>query len=271
MHSGWKLEGMKRYITILAHFFKLSLARAIAYKENFITWTLVTIGWTALMVVFYEVLFLNTNTIAGWTKAQVLLLQGFYFMIEFFMWGILWDNMRELPIKINSGAMDLELTKPINHQFLLSFKTISFNNINNFILGLGTVLYAVKSGGLTITVSSMVMSVVGLCASCLFIYAGWFTTMCWAFWADRFENLYYLFPSLRQFWRMPEAFYTGVLRKIVSFVFPIGLITSVPAEFLLGRGSWLFLSVLTIFACGLLWLSRVVFATAVRHYGSASS
>lgn len=260
-----------RYLKLLAHFFRLSLARAIAYKENFITWTMVTFGWTALMIVFYEVLFLNTSEIAGWTKPQVILLQGFYFMIEFFMWGVLWDNMREIPLKINSGAMDLELTKPINHQFLLSFKNVTFQNINNLILGIGTVIYAISIGDFIITPVGVVLSMVGLLVACVFIYAAWFTTMCWAFWVDRFENLYYLFPSLRQFWRMPEAFYSGVLKKLVSFVIPVGLITSVPTEFLIGKGSWLFMGVLTAFAIFFLWVSHTVFNIAIKHYGSASS
>lgn len=262
---------MRRYAKLIGLFFKLSIARAIAYKENFITWTLVVVGWTALMILFYEVLFMNTTQIAGWTKPQVILLQGFYFIIEFFMWGLLWENMREIPIKINSGAMDLELTKPVNHQFLLSVKHISFNNINNLLLGVGTIIYALKIGNISITIFGVVMSIIGLITACMFIYAGWFITMCLAFWVDRFENLYYLFPSLRQFWRMPEAFYSGILKKIVSFVLPVGLITTVPTQFLLGKDSWLFFGVLTLFTCCFLWFSHIFFSRAIKHYGSASS
>lgn len=249
----------------------MAIAKSIAYKENFIAWTLVVFGWTALMIVFYEMIFLNTDQIAGWTKPQVILLQGFYFIIEFFMWGILWENMREIPAKINTGAMDLELTKPVNHQFILSVKNISFENINNLILGLITVFYALESGGMIITLPNLVLSVFGLMASCLFIYSGWFITMCFAFWADRFENLHYFFPSLRQFWRMPDSFYTGTLRKVVSFVLPVGLITSVPTEFLLGRYNYTLMSVLIVFALLFLYVSHIFFKIAIKHYGSASS
>lgn len=262
---------MKRYLKLIFHFFKLSLARAINYKSDFIIWSLVSIGWTILTIIFYEIIFLNTDSIGGWSKPQVILIQGLHFILEFFLWGVLWENMREIPTKINTGAMDLELTKPVNHQFLLSFKNISFDNINNLILGIATVIYAVKTGDMTVTLAGFLAGLISLIIASVYIYAGWFMTMCVAFWFDRFDNLHFLFPSLRHFWKIPQPFYTGFLRIVVTYIIPVGLIATVPAQFIFNQPRWDWLAILSFFAVATLYASHKFFTVAVRHYGSASS
>ena len=64
---------MKRYLKLYVRFIKLSLIRAMIYKENFIIWSLVTIGWIILNIIFYQILYFNVDQIAGWTKPQVLI------------------------------------------------------------------------------------------------------------------------------------------------------------------------------------------------------
>jgi len=262
---------MKRYLKLYWLFIKYSVVRAMMYKEDFIIWSLVSIGWMILMLVFYQLLFLNVDSIAGWTKPQVLLIQGFYFMLELVLWGALWENMRGIPEKINKGTMDIELIKPINHQFLLSFKDFSFDNMPNFILGLFTVIYALNLGQITPTPMGISLSILAFIIASIYIYSGWFTTMCIAFWFDRFDNLHYFFPGLRQFWKVPHPFYKGVLRGIFTFVLPVTLVTTVPVEFLLGRPQWTWFAILTFFAIATLKFSSWFFNFAIKHYSSASS
>lgn len=262
---------MKRYLRLYWLFIRYSLIRTTTYKEDFIVWSLISIGWTVLLVVFYEILFLNVDTIAGWNKSQVLLIQGFYFLIEFVMWGVLWENMRQIPEKINLGTMDLELLKPVNSQFLISFKSFSFDNVNNFVLGLVTIGYALKVGGIQVNLTGVLLSAWAYVIACVYIYAAWFSTMCVAFWFDRFDNLHHLFPSLRHFWKVPLPFFQGLFRKILAFVIPVGLITTVPVEFLLGRSPVMLMIVLFIFALGTLVFSSWFFKIAIKHYSSASS
>ena len=57
-------------------------------------------------------------------------------MFDFFLWGVLWQNMQLIPEKINRGTLDLELIKPINQQFLLSFRLIGFDDFHSLIVGI---------------------------------------------------------------------------------------------------------------------------------------
>ena len=262
---------MKKYLRLYWLFIKYSVMHAITYRASFVVWSLISIVWTLLLIAFYEILFLNVDTIAGWTKSQVLLVQGFYFMIEMVMWGMMWENMRQIPEKINKGTMDLELLKPVNHQFMLSFKTFSLDNMNNFVLGVATIGYALKIGNVTPNLSSFSLALASFILACIFIYSAWFSTMCIAFWFDRIENLYHLFPALRNFWKIPQPFFKGFLRTLFTFVIPITLVTTVPTEFLLGRFNWLNLLVLFVFAIASLFFSRWFFSVAVKRYSGASA
>src|SRR3989344_8233387 len=111
---------MIRYLKLYYRFFTYSLHEAMIYRANFIAWGLVSIGWCIFTLLFYQLLFTHIDTIAGWTKGEVFLLQGFWFLIDAAFWGLFYTNLWELPRKINKGTLDLELAKPINKQFLLS-------------------------------------------------------------------------------------------------------------------------------------------------------
>lgn len=261
---------MKRYLRLYWLFLKYSLIRALTYKQEFVTWSFVNIGWLILNLVFYELLFLNVSQIAGWQKANVLVLLGMYFLFEFILWGVLWPNLREIPRKINTGRLDLELTKPINTQFLLSFKTIDIHIINSLILGIVTIAYGLKLTGLP-SLPNVILSLTALVLASIYVYSGWFITICAAFWFDRIYNLPLLFPELRQFWRVPQPFYQGPLRFILTFVIPVTLVTTVPTQLLIHQENLTLYIVLAAFAALSLAVSSRLFAIALTRYSGASS
>ena len=92
---------MKRYLKLYLLFLKYSLMKAIIYRQESITWLLVNIGWLTLNFVFYELFFQNVSSVAGWNKAEVLVLLGFYFIFDFVIWGILGPNTRNIPRKMS--------------------------------------------------------------------------------------------------------------------------------------------------------------------------
>lgn len=241
------------------------------YKENFIIWSFVTVGWFILNIVFYQIIYLNVDEIAGWEKPQVLILLGFYFIFDFILWGLLWQNMRQIPEKINQGTMDLELIKPINHQFLLSFKHIGNDDFNSLIFGAVTIIYAMNIGEIHPSLLDIILSLLALSVAVVYIYSAWFSSMCIAFWFDRIDNLHFLFPGFRQFWRIPRPFYKGIVRGILTFVIPATLITTVPTQFLLKKPTLSLFLLLIIFAFGTLKFSSWFFKIAVKRYSSASS
>ncbi len=90
------------------------------------------------------------------------------------------------------------------------------------------------------------------------------------FWSPGFLFTW-LFDGIFQMARYPVGIYPGWLRLVLTWVIPVGLMTTVPAQALTGdlAAPWLLgsagLAVLLLFAASLL------FRAGLRHYASASS
>lgn len=262
---------MKRYLKLLTIFSKYSFIHATAYKADFLIWSLVDIGWFSLSIFFYEILFAQVDQVAGWTKPQVLLLQGIFFLTTSILWGIFWNNFSALPKKINTGSLDFDLIRPIDAQFMISFKELDLDNSNSFFLGLITILYSLHLGNIHITVGGLVIALLTLILGWILFYCLYFFTMCWSFWFDRIENLPWLFPSVRDLMKIPEPFFQGGMRILFVYIFPVILITSLPTQLLLGASKFNYLPWLVVATIISLLFSRWFFKIAISHYSSASS
>src|ERR1043166_6300056 len=67
---------LSRYLGIYAALLKNSVAREMGFKSNFLMWIAVELLWFGLQVSFFVVIYQHTETIADWTKWEVVLLIG---------------------------------------------------------------------------------------------------------------------------------------------------------------------------------------------------
>ena len=115
------------------------------------------------------------------------------------------------------------------------------------------------------------MSLVLLATSTLLLYSLWILTVCAAFFVVKVDNLTYFFTSIFDAARWPAPVFRGTLSFVFTFIIPLAVMTTFPAEALLGRLPALSL----VWAVGgsLLFavLSRRVWRLALGHYTSASS
>lgn len=241
------------------------------YKGDFVIWSLVVLGWFIFNIVFYHLLFNHIDTIAGWSKGQMFVLQGFYFLIEFMLWGIFYANLDQLPWKINRGEIDFTLTKPANTQFLLSLPSINTNQVTNLVLGITTIIYGLNLAGFNPSLPEILSALLVLIISGIFIYSAYFITVCLAFFTDRLYNIVYFFPSFRDFSKIPSPAYTGWIKVAFTYIIPIVLATTLPSQILFGQPDYSLIFILLFISLGSLFLSSKFFNFALKHYSSASS
>ena len=83
------------------------------------------------------------------------------------------------------------------------------------------------------------MAAVLLIVAVLLLYSIWILIVSASFWVVRVDNLSYLFQSLFDAGRWPidvfDGVFRNVLRVIFTAVFPLALMTTYPAQALLGR------------------------------------
>jgi len=260
-----------RYFKLFTVFLNRSLQHLIEYKANFIIWSLVTGSWTIISIFFFEMLYGYIDSLAGWTKPMMYVFQGSYFIINFVIWGLIWENIETLPRKINRGELDLLLVKPVNSQFIVSFQVIDPSNVTDLCLGLTAIIYGLHQGGITPSLLQILTFIILLVVAAIFFYSAWFITVCFAFWSDRLDNIPHLFPGLRQIWRFPRSVYAGVPYFILSYLLPVSLAATIPPQILLGIFEPLSIILLITFSGVALWLSHFFYQFSLRHYSSASS
>ena len=91
----------------------------------------------------------------------------------------------------------------------------------------------------------------------------------------RVDNLTYLFTSIFDFARWPSSVFKGVARGALTLVFtyviPLALMTTFPAEAMLGRLPLHALGGAVLGSAVFAWLARRVWLYSIGHYTSASS
>lgn len=241
------------------------------YRSNFIIWSLVSLGWVVITILFFELIYLQVDLIGDWTRPMMYVFQGTYFLTVFIIWGLLWENMERFPELVNRGELDQYLTKPINTQFMLSLRTIDPSNISDFTAGILLLIYGLNAGGYQITPHQIVLYLLLLVCAGIYLYATWFSSVCLSFYTNRLRNIHHLFPSLSQVWRVPQTIYSGWLRLIFTYVIPVTLAATVPAQLLLNQVSMGNIAILLIAALAMLLFSHTFFKISLKRYASASS
>ena len=260
-----------RYAKLLFLLIKLSISEEMEYRSNFFANILNTASSVGFALLTLQVFFFQTDEIGGWTFEQVLVLLGVFNALEGVVEMVLRPNIGRIVQHIRKGTFDLILTKPVDSQFYLSFRHIVFWPMTDVLLGFGLVGYAAVAMGIPITAVNVLLFLLLFGAGVLTLYAIWMILMTMSFWFVKVENLTFLFSSLFETARFPVQVYKGWLRLLLTFVFPVAVLTTFPAAAFTGQLTLgqAFISLIVMIV--LLTVARLFWKTALRHYTSASS
>jgi ABC-2 type transport system permease protein len=104
-----------------------------------------------------------------------------------------------------------------------------------------------------------------------FLYNLWFILSTLAFYVEKLDNINDIVPSLRRAFQVPRSVYTGLASLIFTVILPIGLISSLPSEVLLGKSNswWLIYFIgVALFTFG---FARIFFKFAIKKYSGVAN
>jgi len=264
---------MSRYLRLIRCFVQTSLQQELAYRANFFIALLHSLlnlgtGLLGLVVIFEQV-----ESVRGWDFASTLAVLGVFLIVSalrgLFISPSL-DTLAGIDGDVWSGRLDFTLLRPVDTQFLASFRQWRLFALFDLALGLGVLVVAIIKLDSTLTVFDLLTFLLALCASILTLYAILVVFTSLVFWSPGFLFTW-VFDGIFQMARYPVGLYPGVLRLLLTWVIPLGLITTVPAETLSGSQSsaTLFggLAVAALLFAG----ASLLFHRGLRRYASASS
>ncbi len=250
---------------------RLSVTTSLQYRADFLVDGAVELFWIAAAIYPLVVVFDRTESLGGWSFDAALIVAGVFAILQGVMEGLISPSLTGLVEQVRKGTFDFVLVKPVDSQLFVSFSKVQPWRCINALVGLGLVVRSLYRIGYVPSAYDLFATAVALTASIAFLYAFWLVAASTAFYVIRIDNITYLFSSVLDAARWPRSVFRGVMRLVFTFVIPLALMTSYPAEALLGRleGTTLLASA----AAGALALvvSRLLWKRAVNHYASASS
>lgn len=290
MQSSSAGQARPNYWKVFQTFARNSLVRDMTFRANFLIQCVSSIGWTLMNVGFYLIIFQFTDTIgqsSGWDREKFFLFIATTWFINSLVQAFFMPNAQEFSEMIRTGGLDFALLKPIDTQFLISFRRIDWSALSNFLAGLVIAVVCLNTLR-TREVDPMVPSFLSVVLYVFFIgcgvaimYSLMISLSATSIWLGRNQTLYNFWFYITNFSRYPMEIYNVGWGKplfgFFTFVVPVLLVVNVPARILAKplspRADWEWMLVAwavvaTILSC---LASRWVFKKALASYRSASS
>jgi len=260
-----------RWAQILVAQLRYSLVREMSFKASFLLWIIVEMVWFSAQLAFVDVVFGHVNSVAGWSRDQVVLLAGTNFLIQQLFQAFFMINCMNLPDLVRTGKLDFSIAQPANTQLLVSTRLFDPGALVNAAIGLAVCIHAAGKLHLTPSPAELFLFTAWGVLGVIIHYAVLLSLVSLSFWIVRSQGVVFGYHNLMQLARIPRDAFGGVTKIALTTVLPVLIVANVPCNTLLGRESPTMLLWAALVSLLALALSSLFFAAGLRRYSSASS
>ena len=278
------------YLRVFLTFARNSLVRDMMFRANFLIEAVSSLAWALMNVGFYWIIFEHASSIGsstGWGKYEFFVFMGTTWIINSIVQAFFMPNSEEFSELIRTGGLDFALLKPIDTQFLISFRKVSWSSLANLLLGTLIIVLSLRqlvtreTAPWQLEPAIFLLYPLYILCGVAILYSLMTCLAATSVWLGRNQTLYDFWFYITNFSRYPMEIYQrgwGLpLYFIFTFMIPVLVVVNVPARMLaqplMPRAGWeMPLAIFTLFATvGTVLISRWVFKTALLAYRSASS
>jgi len=260
-----------RYLRLLGVQLRASALLSLQYRYEFLVDGPIEFFWAITMIIPLMIVFQGRTSVAGWTLGEALVVSGWFVLLQGILEGAINPSLTSVVEHIRKGTLDFILLKPADAQFLVSTAKFEPWRAMNILTGIGVFIYAFHLLGRPPSVLGLLSSILLLATSSLLLYSLWILTVSAAFYVVKVDNLTYFFSSIFDAARWPSSVFRGVLSFIFTFVIPLALMTTYPAQAMLGKLSAATLLSAVIGSLLFALLARLIWLQSISKYTSASS
>jgi ABC-2 type transport system permease protein len=261
------------YLRLIGEFFKVSTQAEMAYRANFFIRILNALLNLVTGVLSLTVIFNQVESIKGWDLPSAMALLGVYLLLTalrgLFISPSL-ESVAGMDGEIWQGTFDFTLLRPVDKQFLVSFRHWRVLMLFDLALALGVLGYAIYLLEASLNFLTIIQFILTLAAGVTLLYSALLAFSAMVFWNSGFLFTWVI-NDLFQLARYPVGLYPGWLRLILTWIIPVGLMTTIPAQALSGTLSWGWLLITLVFTLVVLLGASWLFRQGLKKYTSASS
>ena len=261
---------MRRYLRLLGIFWRAALSTELEYRVNFASNVLMSLFWVVWAGVGISVYFRFTDSVVGWSYAELLVVVGLFFAVNGVRQAVLDPNLSRMTEYVRNGTLDFLLTKPVDAQFMASFRHVGVYNLLDPVIGLGLAAIGLVLEGRGVGLADLGAFVVTTAAGLLVLYALTVASMALAVRLVSSEGIEEVTFSFVEAARFPVQLYRRPVQTLLTVV-PVAFLTTFPAEALLGRLDPGWLLVAPVVGVTAVLAASAAWRIALRGYSGASA
>jgi ABC-2 type transport system permease protein len=259
------------YLRLFIVFMRLGLLGELQYRANFFVQLFDSAVKIGSALIGLAIVFSHTDKLGGWTLSELYALTGVFFIVGGFVNMIVEPSMLRLMEDVRKGTLDYTLLKPEDAQLLVSMREIEIWKLADIVLGAGILSVALWQMSQHIDARRAALFGVTLLSGGAIVYSFWLMLATCSFWFVKVTNILHIFESVYQAGRWPLGLYPPWLRNALTFVVPVAVAVTIPAEALVARLSVQTAALVAGCAVLALLLSRWFWTIGVRNYSGASA
>ena len=259
-----------RSLVLFGTIFSMSLRRSLAHRTNLVFEELVSVTNVAAGLLVLAVIFGQTETLAGWTQADVVVLLGTYHIASGILWTFIEPNVAWFRDQVVNGKLDDTLLKPVSSLFLTSLGSCAPWGLFQVVVGLVVVIVGSQIASPSSDIEQWFGWLLLMVVAIVMTWSSRVLLACLALWAPGFQPEV-LYQAAWQFGRYPVGIYPAAIRSVLTWVIPIAFITSFPSQALTQAVSWWWIAGGLAVATGTIVLVNLLWNVGLRRYTSATS
>ena len=250
---------------------RYSIARMLMFRGDFLVWSLVELFWMSVNVLMVSVIYAHTDSVAGWSKYEMMLLVGTSMLIQRFLMGFFWSSIFEMGRNVRTGHFDFFLAQPGNIMFMATTRKLDPDGLVNSVVAGGVVLYAAHQLGLHPGIGDVALYLLLILCGLVIHYSILVLSISLVFWLTSAQGVEGSYFTLMEFSRLPREAFKGVSNFLFVWLLPVVVVSNAPSRILLHGFEWRWWLWLLALAAGWFALAVFVFYRGLRRYASASS
>lgn len=262
---------MFRYLNLYASFVRFSLSRSLEFRLDFFFRIFMDCIYYAVQLIFYKVLFLNTNSIGGWTESQAMIFVSAYIVVDGIQMTLFSNNLWWFPSLVNKGDLDYYLIRPISSLFFVSLRDFATNSLVNLLIALGISFWSLYHYPEPISGARIFLYYIFILLGAGLHYLLGMLSLIPIFWTHSASGFRQIFWTMSRLMERPDSIFQGWTRKFLVSLIPFSIIASFPSRIIFDQLNWTFF--LHILAVEVAFFVLVIFLwrLGLKSYSSASS
>lgn len=262
----------RRDLRIYVSYFAQFLKARMAYRADFFTEVIATALRSITSLVFVFVLFVPIQSLAGWSRDEILFIYGFS-MIPYGIFATVSWNLYEFGDRfVIEGNYDRVLLRPVNSFFQVAFESFRIQSLAESVIGIVVVVSSAVALNLSFGVLDILWFLVATISGAVIFLSVFGTVASLSF---HFEDRVGIAPpvfNLISAGRYPVDIFNPMVRFLLRWVVPFSFVSFYPSTQLLGHEEFRTLCLLSpVVAAVFLGILILSWKLGERRYASTGS